>query len=272
MAHTRSNFSDKTKATIFVRDHATCAFSGKSLWLLDYGLTPLWDYDWVDHIKPSARRGRAEIDNGICASYLFNSKKGANTRDSNYFFRSGVPTESFYDFFNVLPAHLGRQLLRLSRLHLSDWYFNRCLQNAFDGFDTKCRDERPRPTWGFRKSYAAAWNKLREYQRLSVGVPSMESRKLLLNPDRPDVIAVLRLRGIQEKGEFFELLSDIYPTYAANSKLHWDFWAAKSRVDLDRALRAAESSKVCSPLVLESIRSHHTFFTQRKTLPSQRDD
>ena len=31
MAHKRTDFTSAQKAAIFVRDHATCAFSGKSL-------------------------------------------------------------------------------------------------------------------------------------------------------------------------------------------------------------------------------------------------
>ena len=99
----------------------------------------------------------------------------------------------------------------------------------------------------------------------------MESRKILLDSDRPDVRALLRLRDVRGKGEFVRQLNAIYPIYAENCNLHWDFWAAESQTDMDKALRAAEMSKKCSPLVLESIRSHHAFFTSCGRLPPQRD-
>ena len=66
MAHKRKEFTDNQKAEIFVRDAATCGFSGISLWFLDNGIKSNWQVDWVDHIKPSASGGGAEIENGIC--------------------------------------------------------------------------------------------------------------------------------------------------------------------------------------------------------------
>jgi len=271
MAHKRSNFSEKDKAEIFVRDHATCAFSGKSLWLLDYGATPLWEYDWVDHIKPSARQGKATHDNGICASYTFNSKKGANSRDRTYFFQNGSPTENHYDYFNVLPGEMRRQLIRLSGLHTSDWYFNRCLLNACEGLQIKYENERPRPKWGVRSCYNAAWNKLQDYQRLARGVPSMEARKILMDPDRADVKALLRLRGAETKADFVRQLNSLYPTYANNCDHYYNFWVATSQGEMDKALQAAETNSKCSHMVIKAIQSHHAFFTSCGTLPSQRD-
>ena len=36
----RAEFTDRQKADIFVRDRALCCYTGKSLWLLDYGGGP----------------------------------------------------------------------------------------------------------------------------------------------------------------------------------------------------------------------------------------
>lgn len=78
MASANNGFTDKQKAAIFVRDRATCCFSGANLWLLDAPLRVGWQSDWVDHRKPKSRGGMADIENGVCASHTFNMKKRNN--------------------------------------------------------------------------------------------------------------------------------------------------------------------------------------------------
>jgi hypothetical protein len=95
MAHKRKNFTDIQKAQIFVRDRATCCFSGANLWLLDSPLRPGIETDWVDHVLPSARGGGNDIDNGVCASRTYNSLKRHNTDDNFYLFKNGLPTVGF---------------------------------------------------------------------------------------------------------------------------------------------------------------------------------
>src|SRR6185369_4434588 len=123
--HKRTDFSDKQKAAIYQRDKAICAFSGKSLWILDYGVTPLWDMDWVDHIKPSKRGGESTVENGICASAFYNSKKSDNSRDNAYLFKDGIPTANYYYCHGDIPSEIARILNRNKSLHYSDWYLNR---------------------------------------------------------------------------------------------------------------------------------------------------
>ena len=38
--------TDKLRAAVFARDKGICAFSGLSLWLLDYGTSPIGQGDW----------------------------------------------------------------------------------------------------------------------------------------------------------------------------------------------------------------------------------
>jgi hypothetical protein len=128
MAIKRDEFTDRQQAEIFARDRALCCFSGKSLWALDYGGEPA-PGPWIDHIKPAARGGRAELDNGACASWLYNKLK----RDSGsgmYLFRAGRPTADFFTFYEVVPPAISAHIRRFAALHWSDWYFNRAAGEA----------------------------------------------------------------------------------------------------------------------------------------------
>lgn len=123
----RKEFTDKQKAEIFARDKAMCAFSGKSLWILDYDLCPTYDIDWVDHIKPAMKGGDNSVENGVCASSFFNAKKKDNSHDNTYFFFAGTPTRYFYEFYEFIPEHTAEHIQKFQNLHWTDWYFNRAL-------------------------------------------------------------------------------------------------------------------------------------------------
>lgn len=82
-------FSDKDRAIIFVRDRATCAFSGKNLWILDQGIIH-FDWDWVDHIKPYSKGGKTDSSNGMLASSKYNYITGANNKKL-YLYDYGFP-------------------------------------------------------------------------------------------------------------------------------------------------------------------------------------
>jgi hypothetical protein len=128
--HKRTDFSDKQKSLIYERDRAICAFSGKSLWILDYGVNPLWDMDWADHIKPSKRGGESSLKNGICSGAFFNSKKRDNSWDNIYFFKDGKPTSHYYFVHGEISENLGKILIRNKSIHFSDWYLNRAFAGS----------------------------------------------------------------------------------------------------------------------------------------------
>jgi hypothetical protein len=125
MATRRDEFTDRQKADIFVRDRALCGYSGKSLWLLDYGVgggSP----NWVDHIRPASRNGRAELENGVCASWLYNKLKGASG-GAMLLFYAGQPTEDYFTFYQQISPELAAHLRRFTALHYSDWYLNKAI-------------------------------------------------------------------------------------------------------------------------------------------------
>jgi len=92
----RLEFSDKQKALIYARDKWLCAFSWKILWIFHYWCSALWDSDWVDHIKPAMKWWDNSIENWICASSFYNSKKKDNSNDNKFFFKNWKPTQDFY--------------------------------------------------------------------------------------------------------------------------------------------------------------------------------
>ena len=273
MAHKRTNFTNLQRARIYVRDHATCAFSGKSLWIPDNGVAPFWDTDWVNQIKPGAGPGKKDLDNAVCASATFNAKKNSSAWDSVYFFSHGRPTGAYWDYYGALPKALNKQLRRLRNLHISDWYFNRCLCLVFIGFDVRYVSSKPGPKRNTGYWYRAGWKKLQEYQHRAKAdaVDSMESRRLLLDPDRPDVKAMLRLRKASSYSEFRKQLPGLYQGYAENTRLYAELWRAESRSALDKALTKAKSSKLCSPITLQAIQSHYDFAISTGRTPSGQD-
>ncbi len=101
----RSALTDDMRAKVFIRDRATCAFSGISLWLLDYGAAP-GEEDWPDHILPVARKGTNDLDNLVCASAEYNFAKRVNTTSNLFLYRSGLPTSAAYELFARIPEHV----------------------------------------------------------------------------------------------------------------------------------------------------------------------
>ena len=63
----RTNFTDRQKAEIYTLDRATCAYSGRNLWLLDHGIDGKYIVDWAEHIKPASKSGKSNLENGVCA-------------------------------------------------------------------------------------------------------------------------------------------------------------------------------------------------------------
>lgn len=133
----RLEFSDKQKALIYERDKWICAFSWKILWILHYWASCLWDTDWVDHIKPSMKGGDNSIENWICASSFFNSKKRDNSNDNKFLFKDWKTTQYFYTAQWFYTDELFNHLKYFKNIHFSDWFFNRALQNLMISIEIK---------------------------------------------------------------------------------------------------------------------------------------
>lgn len=183
MPSARREFTDAQRAQIFVRDRALCVYSGASLWLADHGAAPS-SVDWVDHLEPAAKGGGATVENGVCSSYHFNWSR-RDRAPGVRLFEAGRPTADYYVLFGTLRAETAEHLNRFSRLHLSDWYFNRGLfqvRKAAAG-RSAVRSDGERFSRGVDYYARAAIRYFDKWRRLAVDVPSLRKRKLL--PLRP---------------------------------------------------------------------------------------
>ncbi|MBX3743485.1 MAG: HNH endonuclease [Akkermansiaceae bacterium] len=254
-------FSEATKAEIFARDRATCAFSGKSLWILDYGISPLYDVDWADHRKPRASGGTSTVSNGICASSFHNSKKSSNGRDNCYLFDEGEPTD--YHFWNVgtVSQDQLRQLKRLSRIQASDWYFNRAIYQLFKAAGGDRSHQR-----GVAYYKKAARTFLGKFIQLNqkADLPDFTERKLVLHPAQSDVKLLLQLQG----GEAPKLFDSIIRIYRFNLRTMERFWDCEEADAMREVIEQAADHRDFSPLVAKALRSQLEFWKDQPADPA----
>jgi hypothetical protein len=227
-----------------VRDRATCGFSGTSLWLLDYGIRPNWQMDWVDHIKPHSRGGTTAEENGICASHTFNSKKRSNGADNVFFFRDGRITSNYLWTFGSPSSEVVERLKRLEKLHVSDWYFNRCIANTFIGFNWRYDSEfddvkavRTDEYW-----FGAAWKRWQIYARLRS--PETIQERGLINPSRPfGTDLLMKLENLSSNEEYRSWAEKIYPVYRLNLQVLSEFTEANGDPGKQRFIAAKAAKK-----------------------------
>ena len=220
----RTDFSESQKADIFARDRATCAFSGISVWLFDYGVRHNYEIDWADHIKPSARGGTSSLDNGICASSLFNAKKKDNGSDNIFFFKNGRVTKAYITTFGYASDQMLADLNRRSRLEPGDWYLNRSISNVYFAFDWRCNLEFKKVDYKRDDNYwlKAAWKRHMKWQKIQPS-ESIQHRKLL-DPNHPfGASQLLELESIRSEDHFRNWAESIWPTYRQSWKTDFDF-------------------------------------------------
>ena len=189
--------SDNIRAKVFFRDKGICAFSGLSLWILDYG-TPIWHHDWVDHIKPVSRGGDGALDNLVCASFFHNGKKRNNGADNSYLFRDGEPTDLFFWNHGEVSSEQADLIRRHRALKESDWYLNRALSRVMIALRNEWNVVVAVRTPEYWLSAAA---KSFEGWRRHGGDASVEAfdrRGLVKYPDAPDVQIMLAMSTARE--------------------------------------------------------------------------
>jgi hypothetical protein len=184
--------TDNLRAAVFARDKAICSFSGLSLWLLDYRTAPFAQPDWADHIKPVSRGGNDTLENLVCASFFYNSKKTNNGSDTAYLFRDGQPTEIFFWNHGYLSTEQAVIMRRHAKLCETDWYFNRAIYNLSCAMhDNWLRSASVRtPEYWQRSAYKrlAIWR-----QKATPKERGFLKRSLVRFPDAPDVQLLLEL-------------------------------------------------------------------------------
>ncbi len=225
-------FSNQQKAGIFVRDRATCSFSGANLWLLDAPLRVGWQSDWVDHKKPLSRGGISKTENGACASHTFNMKKRNNSADTAYLFENGHPTSLNYMICGAPPASTTNRLRRLARLDVRDWYLNRTICWILEALNFQWWSEpaykRTDENW-----FDAAFKKLLKYRKLATsGTPlrSLEERGIISSPT-PTQEVFLSLRECDCPAAMRETANQLSSKYARNSEAWWSYFHPEDHVD-----------------------------------------
>lgn len=226
-------FTDKQKAEIFVRDRATCCFSGANLWLLDAPLRHGWESDWADHVKPLSRGGKSEpYKNGVCASATFNVKKRNNSADTTYLFRNGHPSPLYYELYGLPSVATIERLQRLASLRFPDWYFNRAINWILQAFDYKCwkKNYQTLPSRDDKYWFRAAYEKLLVFQASENSFGSLEERGIIQSPSELQQV-LLSLRGSKTLGSFTRRALDIYPAFKINSEAWYEYFHPEDYVD-----------------------------------------
>lgn len=257
--HVRANFTDKQKAEIFVRDRGICGFSGKSLWVLDYGVCPTFDYDWPDHIKPSRKGGKADIINGICSSSFFNAKKKDNGSDNKYFWKEGRPTPDYFAHYGTVDKVIWSNISRFSNLKISDWYFNRAMADVYWGVSwLYWKHYRVKYTRDVNYYSKAAWKMLEKCRRLdkNLTIAGLRERQLtpvLAGKDQKimlTLVEALRIKDIEE------VVHALFP-FALNSwDLFGEFTEVKTTEEARVLLKKVNENQYVSSLTAEIIRAN----------------
>jgi hypothetical protein len=253
----RKNFTEIQKATIYARDRATCAFSTVNLWILDEGIKSNRQNDWVDHIKPCASGGGSELENGICASEFFNSKKKANSLDNQYFLKDGALTKCYLSVFGTPPDELMKRLDRLKNLAPLDWYYNRSILGVFVGYDCRCDKEFKGIEYKRNDEYwfKSAWKRLDRYQKKKG--PQTITERGLVKEDIPfGTSKLLELETIYSYDGFMQWVEEAYAPYRESYKAfhEYDLISMHEKGEYIDKLGAVEN---LHPGVKSAIRSHY---------------
>ena len=245
----RLEFTDKQKALIYERDKWLCAFSWKILWILHYWSSILWDSDWVDHIKPAMKWWDNSIENWICASSFYNSKKKDNGHDNKFFFINWKPTEDFYFVDWKFTKELWIYLRNMNRLHYSDWYFNRILKNIMisvnilnNPYDLK---------WNLVKRteiyWCKAWlKKLKEWKKI-IKKENIEDFLIRLNIDSKelweDQKIMLEIINSEETEDLLEISKKLLPFYKNSVYFFWKIKNIKNLLELEEIEKLIKDEK-----------------------------
>jgi len=240
--------TDKLRAAVFARDKGICAFSGLSLWMLDYGTAPFGHPDWPDHIVPVSRGGKDTLDNLVCASFFHNRKKLNNTSDRNYLFRNGAPTNMFFQTHGEVSDPQAQLLQRHARIIEADWHFNRALFNIRVALDDEAYGAdvvRGRGYW-----LASAYKRLSTWRKISddANVASFGRRGLIRYPSAPDVKLMLSLATADEP-RMLSVYRQLLRHYRANRKVLDRFCHARTDQARMEALIVGRNALATAPLI-----------------------
>lgn len=241
----RTNFTDKQRAEIFLLDRATCSYSGRSLWIADYGIDPSYQIDWADHLVPASRGGKSSVENGAAAAWLYNYLRGSD-RQRLLLYHRGLPTPEHTVFNGVLQKDIADRLRKFRKLDISDWFLNRAMWHIWIGvvFEYDRRQ-------GFKRSrdfhyYArASLNSLTKWRRLmdQSSIASLEQRSLYPTDPEPDQLVVLQVRQATSTSSLIELMKQLFPVYRAAANAMFSLSEAVTLNDIQTELRKIEEDR-----------------------------
>ena len=225
----RTEFTSEQRAEIFVLDRATCSYSGRSLWIADYGVDPAYHIDWADHIVPASRGGKSVIENGATASYLYNYLRG-NGRKRLALYHRGLPTFLHAKHIGVIDPNVAAQLHRFRTLHLSDWFLNRAMWHVWIGLNYIYNRQN-----GFKRSRdynydaKASLNCLTKWRRLveKDSVESIEQRGLGPTNPEADQQELLKIRQSTSTRSLVKTMEDLF--YVFNGSALAIFYLGKAK-------------------------------------------
>lgn len=133
MGTPRKNFSDAVRSAAYARDRATCCYSGRSVWIADFGADPHFAIDWAEHYKPASRGGSGDLENALTVAWNYNWMRGDGAKLPPVLFYEGRPTQDGFCFVGRVSDAIFAHLRRMASLRPSDWFFNRALWHVWLG-------------------------------------------------------------------------------------------------------------------------------------------
>lgn len=239
MARNRTAFTDEQRAEIYRLDRATCSFSGRNLWILDYGMDPSYAIDWADHINPASKGGHSIVTNGAATSWHLNWMRRDSHRPQ-YIFRRGRPTRDFLWYDGTIPDSTFSNLKRFADLRQSDWFLNRGLWQVWLSchveHEVRCGYHRTR-----RKEYfiAAAVKSLFKWRRAvdQEGGKSFDQRGLLPKSLEPDQEQLFSASTLSTERELLKLTRGLLAAYRHTATLLSMLYIAETPHDIEKARR-----------------------------------
>lgn len=209
--------------------------------------------DWADHVIPVRRGGKSEVKNGVSASWKANARKGANGRDTDYWFYHGQPTSHFLYENGRLSDDVAERLKRFARLQPSDWYLNRAISHVLLAFDWHWENHKKRDEEYHLKAclrFLGSWHRA---LRGDGDKNPLEKRGILKRPVTKDMRIMLKLREANSLEEVRSIADELKPIYRANVNAFEAFLKAGTDRGRRSALKQARTNSRVSVRVIQSM-------------------
>ena len=267
----RTNFTNDQKAEIFALDRATCSYSGRSLWISDYGIDPRYSVDWVDHVDPASLGGTSSVENGAAACWVENYLRG-NAKRRVLLFHRGIPMAGHTFHVGRIDPDVLENLLRFRHLDPSDWYLNRAMWHVWISlvyeYDRSRGRKRAR---GFDYYARAAVKMLSTWRRrMDRGsVADLKTRNLLRPHLEPDQAELLSVRALTTPEAIVRLMKALYPSFE-EAATALELLAASQRLsDVDVVLDGLHKLSLIPTRLRASIGTYATQLHQLMSAASE---